>query len=290
MEKEQKDVVLLDAYNLIYRAFHGNKAELTNENGLPTGAIYTTLKMLKKIPQQFSNLEYVLAVFDGGGNNFRKDLDVNYKANRSEMPEDLKKQFPYIKQAMKILGWPIFQAKDVEADDVLSTLAVRAAHNGFHAYIISGDKDFRQIVSNNISVIDTMQDIEYTPEAVFEKMGLPPSQIRDYLALVGDSSDNVPGVEKLGPKTAIKLLSEYETLEKIIENKDKITGKVGDNLRKVIDSQELLLWQKLVTVKTDVELNFKRSEMRFSEVDQNAWQDFCIEMNFKSFLNNSPKP
>ena len=289
-EEIKKDVVLVDIYNLIYRAFYGNMSNLKNPEGLPTGALLTTIKMLKKIPKQFTNLEYVLAVFDGGGTNFRKELDADYKSTRKEMPEDLKLQMPYIKEAMKLLGWPMYIAQDVEADDVVSTLAVRAASKGFKVYIMSGDKDFRQIVDENINVIDTMYDICYDKAKVIEKMGVPPEQIRDYLTLCGDSVDNVKGVAKAGPKTVVKWLTQYGDIDNLIAHKDEIKGVVGDNLRAVIDSGELLKWRTLVTVKLDVDVQLKKSEMRFGEVDEEGWKVFCEKMNFKSLLPQANKP
>lgn len=289
VKKEQKDVVLVDIYNIIYRAFYGNMSNLKNSEGLPTGALFTTIKMLQKIPKQFTNLEYVLAVFDGGGTNFRKDLDPDYKSTRKEMPEDLKIQMPYIKEALKLLGWPMYVAQDVEADDVVSTLAVRAASKGFKVYIMSGDKDFRQIVNENINIIDTMYDVCYDRAKVIEKMGVPPEQIRDYLTLCGDSADNVKGVAKAGPKTVVKWLAQYGDIDNLIVHKDDIKGVVGDNLRTVIDSGELLKWRTLVTVKLDVDIQLTRGEMRFSPIDEDGWKIFCEKMNFKSLLPQAKK-
>jgi DNA polymerase I len=286
---EPKDVVLVDIYNLIYRAYHGNMSNLKAPDGTPTAALFTVIKMLKKLPQQFSNLEFSLAVFDGGG-NFRKDLDAEYKSNRKPMPDDLKIQMPLIKEAMRLMGWPMHQAEGVEADDVMSTLAVRAASKGYKVYIVSGDKDFRQIVGENINVIDTMQDILYDRNKVIEKMGVPPEQIRDYLALCGDGADNVKGVDKAGPKTVVKWLTQYGDIDGIIAHKDEIKGVVGDNLRKEIDNGNLLLWRQLVTVKADVEIQLKCSELTMQPEDSEGLQDFYKKMDFKSMMKKSPQP
>ena len=287
--KEQKDVVLVDIYNIIYRAYHGNMSNLKNPEGIPTAALYTTIKMLNKLPQQFSNLEFSLAVFDGG-TNFRKELDETYKANRKEMPDDLKVQLPLIKEAMQLLGWPMYQTTEEEADDVISTLALRAAQKGYKVYIISGDKDFRQIVDENINVIDTMRDVCYDPAKVLEVMDIKPEKIRDYLALCGDSADNVPGIDKAGPKTVVKLLNEYGDIEGIIANKEKIKGVVGNNIREAIENGNLLKWRELVTVKTDVDINLKRSELTLREPDVENLTKFYEKMNFKSFLSKMPNP
>lgn len=290
MNNEQRDVVFVDAYNLIYRAFHGNQTRLTNPEGLPTNAIYTTAKMLQKIPQQFNNLAYTLAVFDGGGTNFREELDENYKAHRKPMPEDLKKQMPYIKEVFEILGWPIMQAQDVEADDVIGSLAKRAAAKGFNTYIISGDKDFRQLVSDNLHVIDTMQDICYDVATVKEKMGIEPHNVVAYLSLLGDSSDNVPGVDKVGKGTAAKLLNEYGSIEGIRANQDKISGKVGENLRAAFSSGLIDKNIQLISLKTELDLQITVKDVRMKELDRDRWMDFCQRMNFQSFLKNMPKP
>jgi len=289
---EPKDIILVDIYNLIYRAYYGNMSNLKSPDGTPTAALFTTIKMLSKLPEQFSNLEFAVAVFDGG-KNFRKELDENYKSNRKPMPEDLKIQMPLIKEAMELLGWPMYQTKQEEADDVISTLAVRAAAKGYKVFIISGDKDFRQIVDENISVIDTMNDICYDPAKVEEKMGIPPSQIRDFLALFGDGADNVPGVDKAGEKTVLKWLKEYGTLENLVAHKDQIKGVVGDNLRKEIDNGNLLNWQKLVTVKCDVDINLRRSELTMKAADKEGLTEFYQKYNFQSLLkqlNNTVKP
>ena len=284
-----QDVVFIDAYNLIYRAFHGNQNKLTNEAGIPTNAIYTVSRMLLKLPKNFSNLTFAVAVFDGGG-NFRKDLDAEYKANRKEMPDDLKVQMPYIKRAFELLGWPVIQAENVEADDVVGTMALRASKKGYNTYIISGDKDFRQIVNDNLNVIDTMHDICYDKEMVKEKMGVYPENVAAWLALVGDDSDNVKGVDKVGKGTAPKLLEQYGNLQGIIDNKDSIKGKVGENIREAIANGQLLKSLELVTLKTDVEVEFTRKTITPKEINVQGWNDFCEELGMKSLKIFDKKP
>lgn len=286
--QEAQDVVFIDAYNLIYRAYHGNQSKLTNSEGLPTNAIYTVTSMLLKLRNQFSNIAYALAVFDGGG-NFRKELDEDYKANRKPMPDDLKAQMPYIKELFEILGWSVMQAENVEADDVIGTLAVRSAQKGFNTYIVSGDKDFRQIVTPNLNVIDTMHDVCYDPIKVKEKMGVGPENVVAWLALVGDASDNVKGVDKVGPGTATKLLETYGNLQGIIDHKDEVKGKVGEYLREAINNGQLAKSVELVTLKTDLEIHITKKDVRVNDRDEVRWLAFCEKMNFKTFARN-PKP
>lgn len=281
----EKDVVFIDAYNLIYRAFHGNQVALTNKEGLPTNAIYTVSKMLINLPKNFKNLTYSLAVFDGGG-NFREELDENYKANRKPMPEDLKIQMPYIKEVFDILGWPTFQAQDVEADDVIGALALRSSNNNYNTYIISGDKDFRQIVKHNLKVWDTMQDIIYDPNMVFEKMGVYPDNVVSYLSLLGDTSDNVKGVDKVGKGTASKLLNQFGSIDGIEKNLNLITGKVGENLRFAFESGQIKKNIELITLKTNLDVSLTSSQLRKRDVQEDKWKDFCEHMGFKSFAKH----
>ncbi len=289
MNETNPSVVFLDAYNLIYRAYHGNQGNLTNSEGLPTNAIYTTVKMLKKIPGQFNNLAYCAAVFDGG-KNFREELDENYKANRKPMPDDLKVQMPHIKEAFDILGWPSLKSENVEADDVIGTLALRSAKAQYNTYIISGDKDFRQIVSDNLHVLDTMQDVVYDPLTVKEKMGIGPENVVAYLALLGDSADNVMGVDKVGKGTAAKLLNEFGSIEGIRQNQDQIKGKVGENLKLAFANGQIDKNLELITLKTNLEISYTSKELRLKEIDLDRWNNFCLKMNFKSLMSNSLRP
>jgi DNA polymerase-1 len=283
----EKDVVFIDVYNLIYRAYHGNPVKLTNSEGIPTSALLTFTKMILKLKNQFHNLEHIVAVFDGGGgNNFRKELDAEYKANRKPMPDDLKIQMPYIKEMLEILGFPMLQAVDVEADDLIGTLAVRAAAKGFNTYIVSCDKDFRQIVTDNLQVLDTMADICYNPAKVMEKMGVYPENVPAWLALVGDGVDNVEGVKGIAKGTAPKLLATYGDLPGLIANKDQVKGKIGENLREAIENGQLLRSLELVILKTDVDVKITRKDITMRPVDDARWLDFCNKMEFKTFKHN----
>jgi DNA polymerase-1 len=283
--QETQDVVFIDAYNLIYRAYHGNQSKLTNLDGMPTNAIYTVATMLLKLRKQFTNLAYTLAVFDGGG-NFRTEINADYKAHRKPMPEELKVQMPHIKELFTIMGWPIMQADNVEADDVIGSLAIRAGAKGFNTYIVSSDKDFRQIVTSNINVLDTMQDVCYDPEKVKEKMGVYPENVVAWLALVGDETDNITGVELVGKGTAPKLLTTYGSLENLIANQTEIKGKIGEKLREAISNGQLQQSVELATLKTDLDITLTKKELRLKDIDNEAWGKFCDSMNFKSFTRN----
>lgn len=285
-----KDVVLLDSYNLIYRAFHGNRNPMKNSEGLPTNAIYTVTAMLQKIPQNFTNLQYALAVFDGGKLNFRKEIDDQYKAHRKPMPDELRQQMPHIMRVFEILGWPTIQAQDVEADDIIGTLAVRAANKGFSTYIMSSDKDFRAIAKDNLNIIDQMNDICYNPKTVEEKMGVPPEYVTAYLALLGDSSDNVMGVDKVGDKTAAKLLMQYKGIEGLRANQHELKGVVGQNIRDAFSNGTIDKNLSLIQLKTDVDISLKSNQMRLKPIDMPAFEDFCKEMNFMSILKKIQNP
>ena len=289
MDNTKKDVVFIDAYNLIYSAFHGNQSPMKNQDGIPTNAIFTVTKMLQKLPKQFNDIAYCVAVFDGGG-NFREELDENYKANRKPMPEELKVQMPYIKLAFEILGWPMMQAKDVEADDVIGTLAIRSAKAGYNTYIVSSDKDFRQIVSENLHVLDTMHDICYDPETVKEKMGITPDNVITYLSLLGDSADNVIGIDKVGKGTAAKYLNEYGNLEGIRVNQLLLKGVAGENMRLAFSSGKIDKNVQLITLKTDVDVSITVKDVKMKPLNVEKWVDFCKEMNFKTLLAQDYRP
>lgn len=306
-----KTLLLIDAYNLIYRAYHASlidavKDEEFSENqlvdgveqlvtgtrkvktrvsptttreGVANNAVYSIALMLKKILKKFPDVGYCLAVFDGSSDNFRKDLDPNYKANRPKMPDDLIAQMPNIKRVFDLLGFPTSMPEGVEADDVIGALSKRAENAGFKVDIISMDKDFRQVVSENVLVHDTMHDIVYDRKMVIEKDGVPPESIIDYLSLIGDGADNVKGINKCGPKTAIKLINEYANLDGIIANAHKVKGVVGENLRSAIQDGSLELYRKLVTIKLDVDVIYKNSEMTMKEVDKILFDNFCQEVS-----------
>jgi DNA polymerase I len=282
------DVILVDAYNLIYRAYHGNQAPLKNKAGMPTNALYTFAKMMQTMRKDYDNIEFATSVFDGG-ENFRKEIDAEYKANRKPMPDDLKVQMEHIPRMLDILGWPVIKAQNEEADDIIGTLALRAATKGHNVYIHSSDKDFRAIVDERITVVDTMSKINYTRQAVFEKMGVYPENVMSYLALFGDGSDNVIGIDGIGTKTAAKLLTTYGDINGLIANQADVKGVVGENLRKAIAEGVLAKNLSLIGLKTDVKLDLKKKDITLRPVNVEAWSAFCEEMDFRTFNFNPVK-
>lgn len=284
MDNQAQDAVFVDAYNLMYRAFHGGPEKLTNKDGMPTGGILTLCKMLKNLPTQFNSLTYTLAVFDGGGNNFRKEIDENYKANRKPMPDAMVPQFPYMKKAFELLGWPCMQAQDVEADDVIATLALRAAKKGLNSFIVSGDKDFRAIVSDNLHVIDTMHSVCYDPATVKEKMGVGPENVTGFLALLGDGTDNVNGVAKVGKGTAAKWLNQFGNVDNLIANMDSLTGVAGQNFRDAVTNGQFARDLSLINMKTDLDIHITVKDVKMKPIDVTAWNEFCEELDLRSLI------
>lgn len=246
-----KTLLLIDGSSFIFRAFHA-MPNLSAPDKTPTGATYGIINMLKQMLKKYDTHSWC-CVFDAPGKTFRHDMYPEYKANRTETPPELVPQFKDIYEIVPALGIPVIIQPGVEADDVIGTLATKAKELGYKVLIATGDKDFAQLVDDDINLINTMSDELLDYNSVIDKFGVKPKQIVDYLALVGDKVDNVPGVDKCGPKTATKWLNEYETLENIIENADKISGVVGDNLRNSIGW--LTTAKTLVTIDTHVDLS-----------------------------------
>ena len=246
----QKTLLLVDGSSYLYRAYHA-LAPLTSPTGMPTGALYGVLNMLRRLRLDTPH-DYACCVFDAKGENFRHQLYPAYKANRPPMPDDLRPQAEALPELVSLMGWPILSVKNVEADDVIGTLAVNGEKAGFKVIISTGDKDMAQLVNNQVTLVNTMKNEKLDIAGVQEKFGVAPNQIIDYLSLIGDKVDNVPGVDKCGPKTAVKWLQEYGTLQNIIKNADLIKGKVGENLRIAVPN--LPLSYELITIKTDVDL------------------------------------
>jgi DNA polymerase-1 len=259
MNDTKKRLLLVDAPSYFYRAFHAIR-ELRSPAGEPTNAIYGVVNMLRKLKQDFPS-DYIACVLDPKGKTFRDDIYPEYKATRQAMPEDLAKQIDPLLETIAALGWPIIVVDGVEADDVIGTLVRRAEAHGWSSVISTGDKDLTQLVNDHVTWVNTMaQPIEkLDADGVKAKFGVPPDKIIDYLALMGDAVDNVPGVDKVGPKTACKLIEEYGSLEGVIANADKVKGAVGENLRRVKDW--LPTGRALLTVKTDVELPFEMESL-----------------------------
>src|SRR5258706_4086274 len=258
MNDTKKRLLLVDAPSYFYRAFHAIR-ELRSPAGEPTNAIYGVVNMLRKLKQDFPS-DYIATVFDPKGKTFRDDIYPQYKATRQAMPEELASQIDPLLETIKALAWPIICVDGVEADDVIGTLVTIAQkEHGWLSVISTGDKDLTQLVTDAVLWVNTMSGDKLDPAGVKEKFGVPPGKIVDYLALMGDAVDNVPGVDKVGPKTACKLIEQYGSLEGVIEHADEVKGIVGENLRKVMEW--LPTGRQLLTVKTDVELPFALDEL-----------------------------
>ncbi len=278
-----KTLLLVDGSSYLYRAFHA-MPDLRSPDGQPTGAIYGVINMLRQLRQSYS-AQYQACIFDAKGKTFRNDLYPEYKATRPPMPDDLRSQVGIIHQLVSDLGWNVLSIEGVEADDVIGTLATIAEQQGINVVISTGDKDMAQLVSPHISLINTMSRETLDEAGVENKFGVKPTQIIDYLALMGDKVDNVPGVEKCGPKTAVKWIQEYGSLDGVIANADKIGGKIGENLRSALDY--LPLARTLVTIKRDVDcsrdLSCNFDSLQDSKPDWHKLLTAYKELGFKSW-------
>ena len=276
----QPTLVLVDGSSYLYRAFHA-MPPLTNAAGEPTGALLGVLNMIVKLTHDFPDAQLVI-VFDAPGRTFRDDLFEAYKSHRPPMPDDLRSQIEPLLEMIRAQGLPLLRVEGVEADDVIGTLACRARAAGRKVIISTGDKDMSQLVNEDITIVNTMTGSRLDREGVKAKFDVWPEQIVDYLALVGDSSDNIPGVPKVGPKTAAKWLAQYQTADGIIAHAAEIEGKVGENLRNGIET--LGLSRKLATLQTDVELPLTLEDLRPQPVDSARLQELFTRFELRSFL------
>lgn len=280
-------VVFIDAYNILYRAYHATKDDprIVEDNGqkIATAALYRAIAMVQKLKEP--DITYSLVVFDGE-ENFREKIDENYKAHREPMPEELKPQLELFKKGLELLGWPIYESVDVEADDVIASMALRAAAANFEVKIYSSDKDFRAIVNDNIVVIDSMHKVNYDKAMVFEKMGVYPEQVRLYLTLMGDGADNVKGVQKCGAKTAASWANSYLTIENLISNAPNMKDSVAvRNLNSAISSGSLLKDYELIGLKTDLDIKLSKSYLSFKPIDENKLKEFSKKYKLFYILN-----
>jgi len=275
-----RPLILVDGSSYLYRAFHA-MPNLSNSRNQPTGAVYGVVNMLRRLIKDYDP-EYVAVVFDAPGKTFRDDLFPEYKAHRPPMPDELSGQIPLLHEVIRAMGLPLVMVEGVEADDVIGTLAASATRAGRATVISTGDKDMAQLVDGGVTLVDTMKDITYDRERVIEKFGVPPERIIDYLALVGDTSDNIPGVPGVGPKTAAKWLVEYGSLDNLMANAAAIKGKAGENLRAGLAT--LLLSRQLATIKCDVALPFNADALRREPPDTAALRDLFHQLEFKTWL------
>ena len=284
MNTPAKKIFLIDGSSYLYRAFHA-MPPLTTSTGLPTGAVKGVTNMLRNLRKENPD-SYYLSIFDAKGKNFRHEIYKDYKANRPPMPEDLREQLSPLKEICNAMGMPVIEIPNVEADDVIATLAVMGSQQGMPMVISSLDKDLMQLVEDPlVKMMNTMNNQIYDVAGVEEKFGVHPTQIVDYLAIVGDTSDNIPGVPKVGPKTAVKWLSEFKNLQGIIDNADLLTGVVGQNFRDSI--QDLDRNVELVTLKKDVDIKVSLEDLLKAEENQEELNKLFASLEFKTWIKSS---
>jgi len=280
---DNDSVILVDGSSYVYRAYHA-LPPLSTSTGQPTGAVRGVTTMVMRILEDHPDSP-VGMIFDAKGSTFRHDMYDQYKANRPPMPDDLRPQIQPIYDICEALGLKIFVVDNVEADDVIGTLATQAEVEGIKTVVSTGDKDLAQLVTKNIRLVNTMSNEVLDEAGVMKKFGVKPNQIIDYLALVGDTSDNIPGVQKVGPKTAVNWLTKYETVENIIANAEEISGKVGEYLREGIE--QLKLSQQLTTIKKDVELDFGINDLKVGKRDTDQLHKLFTDLEFKTLIKSA---
>ena len=275
-----KKIYLVDVSSMFFRAFYAIRP-LSSTKGVPVNAVYGFISMIAKLLKE-KNPEYIVFCYDRKEPSFRKDLDPNYKANRTTMPDDMQVQMPYLKQVASLFGIADLEVASFEADDLIGTIATQAGLENFETYIVSGDKDFCQLINDKTFLYDTMKEVVFTPALVHEKHGVTPAQFIDYLAIVGDTSDNIPGVSGIGPKGAIKLIEEFGTVENIYENIDRVAS-AGIKEKLVNSKQNAILSKKLVTIVRDVPTGKSIEDYKRKGLDVEPLRTFLQELNFKSF-------
>ena len=280
MPETRRCLVLVDGSSYLYRAFHAMPS-LTNSKGRPTGAAYGMTNMLKRLEAEVAP-ELAAVIFDAKGKTFRDDLYPEYKANRPPMPSELREQIEPIHAIVRGLGFPVLEVGGVEADDVIGTLAEQAAEVGLDVLVSTGDKDMAQLVDDRVTMVNTMDGAVLDANGVKTKFGVLPESIVDYLTLVGDAVDNVPGVPKVGPKTAAKWLGQYGTVENLVAHAGEIKGKVGESLRASL--AQIPLSKELVTIRRDVPLDVGPLDLELREPDVEALKTLYGELEFKTWL------
>jgi DNA polymerase-1 len=280
MHDTSKTLVLIDGSSFLYRAFHG-LPPLSNSKGEPTGAIFGVANMLRKLLADYADAHIGL-VFDAPGKTFRDDLFEHYKANRPPMPDNLRAQIEPLHELVKAMGFPVLMVQGVEADDVIGTLAKKGQEQGFDVVISTGDKDMAQLVNDKITLENTMTNTRMDAAGVVEKFGVPPERIIDFLALMGDSSDNIPGVPKCGQKTAAKWLTEFGSLDALMERAGEVGGKIGENLRNSLPN--IPLSRQLATIKCDVELDVTPNDLLPNPPDHAKMAELFKRFEFHAWL------
>jgi DNA polymerase I len=281
-----KPLILVDGSSYLYRAFHA-LPPLSNSRGEPTGAVLGVANMLRRLLDQYQP-EHIAVVFDAKGPTFRDELFEDYKAHRPPMPDDLVAQIEPLHEFVRTMGLPLLLESGVEADDVIGTLARQASAAGMAVVISTGDKDMAQLVDPNITLINTMTNTVMDRQGVIDKFGVPPERIIDYLALIGDTSDNIPGVPKVGPKTAVKWLTEYGSLDGIVAHAADISGKVGENLRASLE--QLPLSHQLATIRCDVPLDVGPADLQRQPPDEAALQALAERLEFSGWRKQGAAP
>ncbi len=279
--KKNEQLILVDGSSYLYRAFHAIR-DLSTSKGQPTNAIYGVINMLRRLIKDFQP-KHMAVVFDAKGKTFRDDLYDQYKANRSPMPDELREQIEPLHNLINAMGLPMLIIEGVEADDVIGTLAKQSAEAGMDCLISTGDKDMAQLVNKHVTLMNTMDNTTMDSQGVVDKFGIPPELIIDYLTLMGDSSDNIPGVPKVGPKTAVKWLNQFGSLDEVIVNADNIKGKVGENLRDFVE--QLPLSRQLATIKCDVELPVDPQNLVIESADTEKLKTMFSELEFRTWLS-----
>ncbi|MGD8617855.1 MAG: DNA polymerase I [Gammaproteobacteria bacterium] len=280
--KKSSPLLLVDGSSYLYRAYHvPNLQRLTNAAGEPTGAVYGVINMLRSLIAEYRP-EHMAVVFDARGKTFRHDRYEQYKANRPSMPDDLAAQVEKLHALVRAMGLPLLQVAGVEADDVIGTLASQATQQGIETVISTGDKDMAQLVSPHVKLVNTMSQTTLDPAGVEEKFGVPPGLIIDFLALTGDSSDNIPGIPGVGPKTAARWLTSYGSLDAVIAHADEIKGKAGENLR--ANLQTLALARELTAIRCDLDLDAEPGSLEIRPRDNAALRELYTQLDFRRWL------
>ncbi len=274
-------IILVDGSSFLFRAYHALREPLTTSDGRATHAVFGVINMLRSLQKEYQPTRLAM-VLDAKGKTFRHQMYAQYKANRPPMPDDLRVQQEYVKKIIVALGIQLVCIPGVEADDVIGTLARTASQQGFHTLMLSGDKDLTQLVSAQVEMVDTMHNVRLDVDGVRQKFGVPPQQMVEFLALTGDAADNIPGIPKVGPKTAVKWLTEFGSLAQLVTRAEEISGKVGESLRENL--QQLQLSRQLATIRCDVPLDVQLDDLRLQPPHTEKLRELYTDLEFRSWL------